>query len=299
MSQHATTPLADRLSGAPPIATCHWQLLADLLNRQGHVGFADRLGLAWGCHFPGPGVLFGAMAWPSVFSEVAGAVVSIERYGDQEAARRRELELSDRTVRFVAEVDEFYLPGSPQPGEHVVHAVSVLHRTNEQVHIVDLRTGPAARQISASDFDRMRSSPCHGRVEPYKLYALIQPPHCEATPDEVLSAVRSTLQILHPASTSALQNFIAWAETTDEPIDVCRAAGERFAATALFRLLDGEGIAGAAEIAARLGALTEDWYLVHMLGTRPQFDRRRRDRVVRLLNRVADAEREAAALVLL
>jgi hypothetical protein len=294
----AMIPLTERRPDAPPIATCHWQLLADLLSRRGRPGFTDKLGLAWGCRFPAPGVLFGAMAWNSVLAELTGAVVSIERFADQSACREREIALSAQQMPFVAEVDEFYLPGHASPRQHVVHAVSVLERTRQYARVVDLRVGAEVVDLAAIDFDRMREAPCNGRVEPRKLYALTTLPDREPTPTAILSGVRDGLRALHPRSMQQLDHFIQWAGDCDQPIDVCRSAGERFQAARLLRCLAGERVAGAEQIGDLLQCLTDDWYLVHILGTQPQLDGRRRERAVRLLKRVARAEVDLAELML-
>lgn len=298
MTHPAAATNADQPPDVPPIATCHWQLLSDILGRNGFPNSSDWLGLAWGCRFPGSGVLFGAMSWNVVLAELTEATVYIESFADPATAKKREIALSAQDMPYVAEVDEYYLPGYPEPRRHVVHAISVLKRVNDRVHIVDLRISTDVTELTTCDFDRMRASPCQGRVEPYKLYALTQLPRRQPTPVAILASVRHRLQMLHPTSMAALERFIAWAGGNDEPIDVCRAAGERFQAAKLFEYLAREGIGRASAVSDRLHTLTDDWYLIHLLGTHSLREGRRRDRVIRLLTQVSNAERELAALVM-
>lgn len=289
-------PLTDLVPGAVPIASCHFMLVADLLARRGCPGFEERLGLAWGCQFLGSGVLFGSMTWNAVLAEVSGATVSIERFVDQAAARAREIDLSAQGLSFAVEVDEFYLPGYPT-SRHVVHAINVLERSADRVRFVDPQVSPTVHEIGADEFDRMRAEPCAGRVEPFKLYALTGLPLVEPTADTIVTAVRNHLQDLHPRSMTALAQFAQWAAVSDEPIDTCRVAGERFQAAKLFRFLGREGVDGADAIGERLASLADEWYIVHMLGTNARLDSRRRDRVVRLLTRLADAESDLMEMV--
>ncbi|WP_431727370.1 hypothetical protein [Verrucosispora sp. TAA-831] len=282
-----------------PIATCHWQLLAHALKRSGHGDYAEILGLAWGCQFRGPGVLFGAMTWNQVLTEVCGVVVTIERFGDPVAARTRELDLSAAGRPFVAEVDEYHLPGHLASERHVIHAVLVLERSPAAVRFLAARSGDQVMTVTGDAYETMRGAPCRGRVEPMKLYALTRDPIRKPSPAAVLSAVRRHLGQTHARSTLALEAFLRWAGHGDGQIDVCRAAGERYQAAKLFRHLAAHGVPEVVPVRDRLVSLADDWYLVHMLGT---YDDRlvghRRERVIRLLERLVDAEREVTAMVL-
>ncbi|WP_156093979.1 hypothetical protein [Lentzea aerocolonigenes] len=282
-----------------PIATCHWSLLAHALAISGHRGYAKTLGLAWGCQFRGPGVLFGAMTWNEVFADISGAVVTIETFADSTCARARELDLTSAGCAFVAEVDQYHLPRYAGARQHVVHAILILERTDTLVRFIDAQLDHSVVTVTAEIFDTMRSTPCAGRVEPMKLYSLVRAPNSTPSPDAILIAVRRHLQQNHAQSITALESYIQWARHDDGQIDVCRPAGERYQATVLFRHLAACGVTQVSQIANRLESLTDDWYLAHMLGThQSNLSGRRRERVVRLLERLLEAERETVALVL-
>lgn len=287
-----------RIRAEPPIATCHWPLLAKALKQRVHREYGERLGLAWGCRFKQPGVLFGAMTWPQVFTDVCGAVITIETFDDPACARSRELDLTAAGCPFVAEVDEYYLPGYITD-RHAVHAILVIERTNYLVRFIDARLSDTAETVTADEFDAMRSTPCDGRVEPMKLYAITRDPNREPSSAALLSAVRNYHRRHHAQSLAALHSFMEWARDASGPIDVCRPAGERYQSTILFQHLATHGVTQAAPIRDRLRRLTEDWYLVHMLGTHDEcLKGRRRARVIRLLSQLIESERRTSALVL-
>jgi hypothetical protein len=105
--------------------------------------------------------------------------------------------------------------------------------------------------------------------------------------------------VTFPESLRVLKRYIEWAEGTVEPIDVCRAAGERFQAARLLEYLSQQNIEAATRPAKLLDQLTNDWYLIHMLASHERgVDNRARTRIVRLLKRVALNEIEVAEAVL-
>jgi len=285
--------------GVTPIATCHWQWVGNILAARGVLNAWETLGLSWGYRWKGDSVLFGLATWPSLLRELSGAEVSILTFEGPAQARAAELQLSLEGVPFIAEIDAYYVPAEQREREHVVHAVLVINRDEKQAEIVDSTVGPDIMRRPVSEYELMRASPCVGRVENHKLYSVGLSPTTEPEPDAVLRAVRSHLRITFPESRRVLGRYIDWAEGSDEPVDVCRAAGERYQAARLFEHLARQQIEAARRPATLLNNLTNDWYLVHMLASheRPE-DRRARRRIVRLLRRLMESETELAEAVL-
>ncbi|MDX3241319.1 hypothetical protein [Streptomyces sp. ME18-1-4] len=286
-----------------PIATCHWQLIANVLALRGHPGYWERLGLAWGVRWRGGAVLFGSMTWNDVLAEATGMVVSIQTFATAEAARARELDLSARGVPFLTEVDAFHLPAPASGGEsgsrHVVHAVLVVERGPEWVRIVDVNLGRHVMALPAPSYERMRSAPCEGRAEPYKLYALLRDPDRSGSPAQLLTLVRAQLRSTHERSQQALRAYTAWARESDAPIDVCRVAGERYQASRFFEYLHAHGVRAAGSMAGCFTDLTDAWYMLHMLAEHEGSARSsHRGRLIRMLQHLAEKESSAAETVL-
>jgi hypothetical protein len=172
----AADTIALRYQEITPIATCHWQWIANVLAADGHGDYWDLLGLSWGCRWRESGVLFGSMDWPVVLRQAFGAVVSIRTFPHADEARNEEFRLSACGLPFIAEVDQFYLGPEGRKNGHVVHAVLVAERTPAYARMVDSRAGPEVALTSAPDYELMRSSECQGRVEPHKIYAILQGP---------------------------------------------------------------------------------------------------------------------------
>jgi hypothetical protein len=231
--------------------------------------------------------------------EISGAEVAILTFEGQDAARVAELNLSRAGVPFIAEIDEFHIPAAQRERAHVVHAVLVVERTADRVFIVDSTISSDVMEYSAAEYELMRSSTCLGRVEHHKLYAVTQIPTIKPDPCSIRQAVRRHLNETLSESLRVLDRYIQWAEGCNEPIDVCRAAGERFQATLLFGYLAEAGVKEATKPAALLDQLTKDWYLVHMLATHERSAQQRaRRRIVRLLKQLAVNEINVAEVVL-
>jgi hypothetical protein len=285
--------------GWTPVATCHWQWIANVLAIQGHPGYWERLGLAWGCRWDGGNVLFGCAKWTEVLADLTGIVVSIRTFGNEADAKSHELDLSAAGVPFIAEIDEFFLPTSDAERDHVVHAVLVIRRTADLARLVDAKLGPNVIEFAADEYDLMRAHECRGRVESYKLYVVQRGPSRDPSVAETMASVRSHLESLHPASISAHRDYIDWVRATDADIDVCRAAGERYQATQFFRHLATRDVDDAAQLTERFTQLTDDWYLVHMLATHDRAaEIGTRRRLIRLLERLVESEAAAAEAVL-
>jgi hypothetical protein len=288
-----------RYEGITPIATCHWQWIANSLAASGYGEYWERLGLAWGCRWPGSGVLFGSADWTVVLHRAFGADVDVLTFPQAADARAEELSMSAAGLPFVVEVDEFYLPpGSADPA-HIVHAMLVLERAPHYVRLVDSRTSAQVVLMDASSYELMRSSACQGRVQPHKLYVIRQGPSADPTPAELLHEVRQHLARGQQQSQQALRRYIADMRQSDDPIDVCRVAGERYQAALLFGYFAVAGLPKMADIQAQLSGLSDAWYLVHMLASHPRGrESRARERQLRLLERLELTETATVEAIL-
>jgi hypothetical protein len=247
----------------------------------------------------GSSVLFGIATWPRLLREICGADVSILTFEGASQARATELRLSSEGVPFIAEIDAYYIPAEHRERTHVVHAVLVIHRDEVRAQIVDSTIGPAIMSRTAAEYELMRVSPCVGRVEGHKLYSVGWSTIIEADPGAILDGVKRHLNATFPESQRLLERYIVWVEASEEPIDVCRAAGERYQAARLFEYLAQQKIETASRPATLLNQLTNDWYLVHMLASNERIiDNRARRRIVRFLRRIATNEIELAEAVL-
>lgn len=283
--------------GVTPIATCHWQWVGNILAARGVRNAWEMLGLSWGCRWTGGSVLFGIATWPSLLHAISGTEVAILTFEGPAQARAAELQLGGEGIPFIAEIDAYHIPAIDRNREHVVHAVLVVDRDEDRVHIVDSTIGSGVMRRCSSEYELMRASPCLGRVEGHKLYSIGWSPTIEPEPDVILQTIRSHLDATFPESQRTLERYIEWAEVSEGPIDVCRAAGERYQAARLFEYL-AQQKTEAARPATLLNQLTNDWYLVHMLALHERLgDNRARRRIVRLLRRLAMNEIELAKAV--
>jgi hypothetical protein len=288
-----------RYEGITPIATCHWQWIANILAAGGYGEYWERLGLSWGCRWLGSGVLFGSADWPVVLHRAFRANVDVLTFAQAADARAEELSMSAAGLPFVVEVDEFYLPSGPAAQAHIVHAVLVLERTSGYVRLVDSRTSARVMLMDASTYEQMRSSPCGGRAQPHKLYVIVQGPTAEPTPAELLYEVRQHLARGEQQSQQALRRYIADMRRSDDPIDVCRVAGERYQAALLFGYLAETGLSKMADIQAQLSGLSDTWYLVHMLASHERGrEPRARERQLRLLEQLQLTEAATVEAIL-
>jgi hypothetical protein len=282
-----------------PIATCHWQWIGNILADGGFDDAWERLGLSWGCRWLGGPVLLGLGTWPAVLRATSGAKVEILTFDDPRAARDTELILGEQGRPYVVEIDAYYVPAAHRARDHVVHAVLVAHRDSDRAAIVDATIGPRPIGFSASDYELMRASDCDGRVEGHKLYVVSRQPSADPAPAAVLDAVRRHLDATFPDSLRTLERYVAWVAAGADPVDVCRAAGERYQAARLFEYLDSRELAEATRPRLLLGHLSRNWYLVYMLATHESgAEARHRQRVVRLLERLIADEAAVAEAVL-
>ena len=76
-----------------------------------------------------------------------------------------------------------------------MHAVLVAERTAAYARIVDSWAGPEVVLTSVPDYELMRSSECQGRVEPHKIYVILQGPTHDPAPGELLDIVPAAPEI--------------------------------------------------------------------------------------------------------
>lgn len=291
------TGLRTCFTGFTPIATCHWQSIANVLAAQGFDDALRRLGLSWGIRWDGGELLFGGGRWLHLLDELFGVAVDRISAVDPAEAEASELAYLAERRPLVVEVDAFYLPSAYEGTEHVVHTVILLDRDDREAVVVDAMNNPTPARIPIDRYRAMREEPCAGRAEPHVLFAPAPGPYWERPPAEVDAAVRADVARRGPESIARLERFAAWASAGDSPINVCRVAAERYQAAILFDLLDEHGVAGACELAAELRALSDAWYMLHMLTIHERAaQERNRRRILRILDGLVDAERRAVSL---
>ncbi|MEV0135520.1 hypothetical protein AB0H83_44605 [Dactylosporangium sp. NPDC050688] len=275
-----------RYTGFAPIASCHWQGLANILACHPVAEPLRWLGASWGARWHGDGILYGGGRWARQLHTITGIDVVQHTAPDGPAAAALELDLTRRGTPFVAEVDAFHLPSPYQGREHVVHTVIVTDRGAEHATIVDSTNNPRPVRLTIDAYQQMRSSPCEGRTEPFKLYAPSGARTArQPTAAVVLDAVVTDLTTHAAADLAAIRAFTDAHETGSTPVNVCRPAAERFQAALLFDWLAEHDQPGAAGTARTLRELSDAWYLVHMLTTHPaSTTARHRRRVTRLLH---------------
>lgn len=289
-------PLA--YSGIPPIATCHWQWVGNVIANRGRPGYWERLGLSWGFRWNGGPVLFGSARWPEVLGKATGLKVSIQTFSSLREALAAEAAHVAAGRDVVVEVDEFHLPRYPQPA-HVVHAVLVVDAGEAEVHFVDSRISSEVIAIDMDAYARMRSSACEGRVESFKLYAIGPGPEREPSAKALLQWVRSDLRASLPQSKLAVTRYVEFVRSGAIRIDVCRAAGERYQAALLFEYLTNEQVPGCEEFADRFRSLSDRWYFIHMMSVHERATEERNvGRIRHLLRQLVAADLEATAAVL-
>ncbi|MEU0479243.1 hypothetical protein ABZ260_08695 [Streptosporangium sp. NPDC006013] len=285
--------------GFVPIATCHWQGMANILAAHG-IADAHRLfGLSWGFVWTGGPILFGGGRWARLLAELIGVVVEEISVPGGDESEALETELSRQGTVFVAEVDAFHLTSAYQDREHVVHTVIVVERTPDHAVVVDTMNRPEPVRLSAVDYGLLRATPCEGRIDPFKIYV----PRGMATarvPDAatIAEAVLADLRAQAPLDLAALDRFIDAYEDMVGPVNVCRAAAERHQASLLFDRLAEYGVPGATTAATALRELSDSWYMIHMLTAHPDATgERQRRRIGRLLRQArANEVRLTAAL---
>jgi hypothetical protein len=284
--------------GFAPIASCHWQGIANILARHGMPDALRRVAPSWGIRWPGGGTLYGGGGWQPMLRALFGATVHVHTAPTLDETEKIEQWASDSGRPFVAEVDAWYLPSPYQDTEHVVHTVVVMSRTPEGAVVADTMNNPRPTLIRRARYQQMRGHPCAGRLEPYKLYIPEPGPYRDLPASEIADAVRGEVARQAARSLSDLAAFIGWHARVGEPVDICRVAGERHQAAMLFDMLAGGAAGWALAGAARMAELRDDWYMVHMLTAHERaHETRQRLRAGRLLRQLLADEADFARTV--
>jgi len=285
--------------GVPPVASCHWQWIGNILAERGFDGYYEKLGLSWGFRWFGSGPLFGSARWPVILGRATGALIEIRTFENVGAAIVAEESYFSRNVDVVVEVDEFYLTGYEVPDRHVVHAVYIVNRPPKGVCYVDSQIGPVVRFVGSDVYSAMRSSPCTGRVEPYKLYAIVSDPQRDPTPTEWFDAAREDLAIQYAPSLKVAHDYLRAVQADDAEVDVCRAAGERYQAAKFFGFLAAQSFPNAARFQELMSRLSDQWYLLHTLSSHPRAEEpRNRVRLAQMLEAVIAADANTTEVLL-
>ncbi len=286
------TAVAPVYTGQTPIATCHWQSLANIFLAQGLSEAWLKLGLSWGCRWDSREILFGSGRWRALAQEIFGLRIDDHFFPDRETAERFERDLSERSLPFVAEIDAFYVPCPYENSQHVVHTVIVLERSGRHASLLDTTNTPRVVEYTIERYLAMREAPCAGRLDQRRLYASWGPPRKDPSPSQIAELILEDLRTQHGRTSRCFEEFICWIEATRRPINVCRAAAERFQARLTFAWLADAGVTGAAQVAALLQDISDQFYMVHVLAAHPSSgEERPRRRIARLVRDLAEKER--------
>lgn len=273
-------------SGFVPLASCHWQGLANLLESQGLARARQKVCLTWGFSWDGPGGPLGHSGrWLRLFDKVFDAAVAREEFDSWQQAEQRERALAAAGLPFVAEIDAWEVPSEHHLRRHVAHTVLVLERGANEVVVLDTMNLPEPRIYSLAQYSRMRTDPCVDRLH---LYSSTRRPRRDPPPELVLAEAASDLHANRGDDMASLDGYIAWAEAEAEPLDVCRVGAERLQLAATFALL-AERESALLEISRGLASLSKRWYLVHTLAEQ-QGGHEGRPRQLRLLAELRERE---------
>lgn len=277
--------------GFAPIATCHWQCIANIFALYGLPDAEIWMSPAWGIRWPGGSTLYGSGGWRDMLRTLLGATV--HEYTALSCAEAADIEqrAAGAGRMYVPEVDAWFL-SSPYAGtEHVVHTVVVTALTDDGVTIIDPMNNPVPVDVPLSRYRQMREHPAAGRLESLKLYIPEPGPYRDIDPADAATLVRDQVAAQATRSLRDLAAFIGWLAGTDEPADVCRVAGERHQAAIFLDALAGRGVDAAKESATLMSKLRDDWYMLHMLTTHEKAGQARmRRRLQRMLGDLLAAE---------
>jgi hypothetical protein len=276
-----------RYTGFVPLATCHLQAIANLLEAQGLPDARRRVGLAWGCRWSGrDGILDNSGRWIAGVNAAYGLDVARVEFATWAEAVAYEERLFAAGLPFVAQVDAYELPSDYQHREHVHHTVIVLSRSNAHVEILDTANNPVPVRYRRAHYERMRTGP---PIERHHLYVSRRPPQ-RTDNGGARTQLRTAIERHRHGDGARLDEYIAWAASHDASLDVCRVAAERmYAASAIERLAAQDGRLTA--LAEQAAAISERWYLLHTIGLHAPASRRsQRERLLRLLHELRDRE---------
>jgi hypothetical protein len=249
-------------AGFQPIASCHFQSMANILEQQGLRDAARRICPSWGFSWPnGDATLWRGDRWMAVLNDLHGLALAREDFASRAEAARFERDLHERGLPFVGEVDAFELPSDYEGREHVVHTVVVVRRDADGVVIVDSMNRPDEAVYDDARYERMRTGPC---VEDHRLYWSAHGPRREPSLLDVADALRRDLDEHWEEGLDTVGAYLAWLECTGTMPDIARVGGERLYLASVFELL-GELDARLGGFATGFTALSRRWYLAHSL----------------------------------
>jgi hypothetical protein len=278
--------------GFQPLAACHWQCVANILEAQGLARADRKVCPSWGFSWDGrTAVLRRGDRWIETLNVTHGLDLrraDFETWGEAEAA---ELSIAERGLAFVAEIDAFEVRSEYAGRTHVAHTVVVLDRRPDTVTILDTMNHAKPVVIPGEHYRRMRTHPC---VEGHHLYVSWQRPRWEATPKDIAANFARSLRRHWAGDLAQLDAYRAWLDENDEMADVARVGGERLYLAGLFAFL-GEDDEAFEDVVPSFLSLSRRWYLAHSIAISAvpvPSGRSRRARVRRLLTDLRAREAE-------
>jgi hypothetical protein len=268
--------------GFAPLASCHWQSLANLLESHGFADAKRRICLSWGFSWNGEdGVLGNSGRWLRSFNEVFDAELLREEFESWAQANRRERVLLATGKPFVAEIDSYEVPSEYRDSEHVPHTVLVLQRDARRAVLLDTMNMPELREYPTVHYRRMRTHTCVDRLH---LYSLVCAPRRDLVAEDLLGEVYRLFEESWACDVDALEAYLDWvAPERAGEIDVCRVGAERLFLASTFALL-AEVRPALSAVSHGLASLSKRWYLLHTLaGPGMVMSSNKRDRIRRLL----------------
>ncbi|MEV8637655.1 hypothetical protein AB0395_39025 [Streptosporangium sp. NPDC051023] len=249
-------------TGFQPLATCHWQGVANILEAQGLAGADRKVCPSWGFSWDGNStVLRRGDRWIETLNATHELDVRRMDFATWDEAEAAELSIAERKLAFVAEIDAFEVHSEYAGREHVAHTVVVLDRRPDAATILDTMNRPEPVVVSGEHYRRMRTHPC---VEAHHLYVSSHPPRREATLEEIAATFARSLGRHWADDLARFDAYRAWLGENGEMADVTRVGGERLYLAGLFTLL-GELDEAFGDAAPSFLSLSRRWYLTHGL----------------------------------
>jgi hypothetical protein len=278
--------------GFAPLASCHFQGVANILEAQGLPDALRKICISWGFSWDGESpTLWHGNRWIELANEAHGLALSRRDFASWSEATRVEAELLERGLPFVAEIDSFYVPSEYEGTTHVSHTVTVLAHRDGQVAVLDSMNQPRVVWYPEDRYAEMRTDAC---VDRHHLYVSEQPPSrlCDAT--GLLELFGAALNRNWAGDLAVLDDYLAWAEQSEATLDVCRPGAERLYLAALFALL-AEHDPALDGMRRHFLSLSKRWYLVHSIAEQAGSVRRsQEERLRRLLRGLRDREAAVA-----
>lgn len=251
-------------TGFQPLATCHWQGIANILEAQGLVRADRKVCPSWGFSWDGRSTaLRRGNRWIEALNATHGLDVQRADFANWPEAEAVEFSIAEHGLAFVAEIDAFEVRSEYSGREHVAHTVIVLNRQPNAATILDTMNHPEPVTVSGEHYRRMRTHPC---VEAHHLYVSWHPPRREATLEEIAATFAQSLGRHWAGDLKQFDAYCDWLDATAEMADVAAVGGERLYLAGLFALLgnlDRVFISAASSFLS----LARRWYLAHDLAS--------------------------------